>query len=228
MTNNLKIKCLMIDHDDTTVVSAKAIYYRIANEVIKEYFPETPEMSWEYWFYRQWYGGLRQYWNEVGLTEEHIQKILKRWDNEAPTIPVCFFDGFYEFLQAYRKAGGIIVVSSNSQKYTIETHYNKLTNGEFMPDLIIGVDRAHPERNKPGTYGVELAMKTFGVQPHEMAMVDDMKGGLLMARKFEGMKAIGVLYSDGHDMIIKEIEQLSTDVAHSVNDLYRIVGLIEE
>ena len=110
----------------------------------------------------------------------------------------------------------------------IETQYDYLTNGTFQPDLIIGVDREHPERNKPNPYPVELVMKTFGVKPEEMGMIDDMCGGLYMAQKFPGMKVIGALYGDGHESIRNEIIEASTDVAYTVSDLYKIVGLIEE
>ncbi|EKE38646.1 haloacid dehalogenase family hydrolase domain containing protein [Entamoeba nuttalli P19] len=226
----MKIKCLMIDHDDTAVNSTELINYPCYVEFMKKYYSDKPILTIEMWYEVLWNIGLIEYYKtQVGLTDEMLQFEHSYWKNyisEKPRPP--FFDGFIDLLKRFKEQGGIVAVVSFSSKEVILKHYSEATNGEFIPDEIFGYQHGHPELSKPNTYPIEQLIKKYGFKPEEMVMVDDMKEGLIMASRVKGVKSIGVQYSEGHGKTIDKMKEYCDFIAYKVSDIAEFIGLTSE
>jgi phosphoglycolate phosphatase/pyrophosphatase PpaX len=89
------------------------------------------------------------------------------------------FPGIKQLLQRYRRAGGIICVSSMSAHDTILRDYRTLFGLE--PDALFGWDIPE-EYRKPHPYALVEVQKRYGLKPEEILVVDDMKFAVPMAR----------------------------------------------
>ena len=68
-----------------------------------------------------------------------------------------------------------------SHSYTDNIRRDYRENNLPEPDMIFGWE-SPPEQRKPAVYPLEQTMKTFGMNPEELLMVDDLKPGYDMAK----------------------------------------------
>lgn len=175
----MKIKCLVLDHDDTLVRSAETVNFPALLESLRENHPDRL-ISYEefnrYCFQMQYTGMCR---NILKLTDEEIDAQFERWKVYVRGHVPPAYDGIREILQQARSAGCLICVSSHSGIENITRDYR--LNFGLEPDAIYAWELGEDLR-KPHPFTLQDIMRRFSLQPEELLMVDDMKGGYDMAK----------------------------------------------
>ena len=198
-TMKLKYPCLVLDHDDTTVNSTATVHYPCFVEYMEKYFPDVHLTLEEYFRYNFEPGVIDLFTKICGMTWEQMMDEENYWKEYVKHHVPAAYPGIREILEEQKKRGGKICVVSHSFADYIRRDYR--LNGLPEPDLIFGWEQP-PEQRKPSVYPLEQIMKTFGMKPEELLVVDDLKPGYDMAR------AAGVpVAAAGWANDIPEIEQ---------------------
>jgi phosphoglycolate phosphatase/pyrophosphatase PpaX len=197
----LPYRCLIMDHDDTVVMSTPQIHYPAHVETLKKIRPGAAPVSLEDWFRKNFHPGIANYLQrELGFTPEEMDEEYRIWRNFTLRTVPDFFPGMFETLADFRKAGGILAVVSHSEAELIERDYRSvpLISGfpDFIPDRIFGWT-PETEKRKPHPYPVLMILREFGLNPDEVLVVDDLKPGIDMARA-AGVPAAAAGW--GHDI----------------------------
>ncbi|EMS10905.1 haloacid dehalogenase family hydrolase domain containing protein [Entamoeba histolytica HM-3:IMSS] len=219
----LKFKCLMLDHDDTSVDSTPNIHYPCYLEFMKTR-PNDHILTYQEWFKMLWYKGLFTYYREdLHLSEDEIQQQLNSSRQYTLTHePAHFFPGFIEMLKEFRRLGGIIGVVSFSDEQNILRHYRSETNGEFVPDIVYGWNKEAPEKCKPYAFPVLDVLEKYHLEKKDILVVDDLLPGLEMAKN-AGVKKAGALYGKGHEFLREEMEEHCDFLCETVTDLKNLI-----
>lgn len=175
----MKYKCLIFDHDDTTVNSTASIHYPSFVEFMKIYRPEIHYTLDEYVLYNFDPGVMGFFRDMCGLSEEELILEQEFWREFSSHHLSDAFDGIREIMERQKEEGGKIVVVSHSFEQHIMDEYKH--NNLPMPDRIFGWDQPREER-KPAPHPVLAVMKEYGLKPEEVLVIDDLKPGLDMAR----------------------------------------------
>ena len=177
----MKYKCVILDHDDTSVSSTAEIHYPAHIETIRQLRPGTEPVSLEDWFRKNFNPGVMEYFtDELGFSEAEIEEEYRIWREFNEDSNPHFFPGITDLISEYQKNGGIVAVVSHSEVDVIKRHYS--VNGKgVMPDIIFGWDYDKSKR-KPSVWPVEQIKKKFSLGTGDIIMVDDMKPGLDMAQ----------------------------------------------
>lgn len=172
-------RCLVLDHDDTVVQSARTVNYPAMVEALQLERPGR-QMSYEEFslgcFRKTFDGMCRQ---DLQYTEEELQRHYLYWKSYVRTHIPPAYDGLKELLTRFRAGGGLICVSSHSSNENITRDY--LQHFGFAPDQIYSYDLPK-QLCKPHPYALQEIMRIYGLQPGDLLMVDDMKAGCDMAR----------------------------------------------
>ena len=178
-TMKLKYPCLVLDHDDTTVNSTATVHYPCFVEYMEKYFPDVHLTLEEYFRYNFEPGVIDLFTKICGMTWEQMMDEDNYWKEYVKHHVPAAYPGIKEILEEQKKRGGKICVVSHSFADYIRRDYR--LNGLPEPDLIFGWEQP-PEQRKPSVYPLEQIMKTFGMKPEELLVVDDLKPGYDMAR----------------------------------------------
>ena len=178
-TMKLKYPCLVLDHDDTTVNSTATVHYPCFGEYMEKYFPDVHLTLEEYFRYNFEPGVIDLFTKICGMTWEQMMDEENYWKEYVKHHVPAAYPGIREILEEQKKRGGKICVVSHSFADYIRRDYR--LNGLPEPDLIFGWEQP-PEQRKPSVYPLEQIMKTFGMKPEELLVVDDLKPGYDMAR----------------------------------------------
>ena len=178
-TMKLKYPCLVLDHDDTTVNSTATVHYPCFVEYMEKYFPDVHLTLEEYFRYNFEPGVIDLFTKICGMTWEQMMDEENYWKEYVKHHVPAAYPGIREILEEQKKRGGKICVVSHSFADYIRGDYR--LNGLPEPDLIFGWEQP-PEQRKPSVYPLEQIMKTFGMKPEELLVVDDLKPGYDMAR----------------------------------------------
>ena len=171
----LKYPCLVLDHDDTTVNSTATVHYPCFVEYMEKYFPDVHLTLEEYFRYNFEPGVIDLFTKICGMTWEQMMDEENYWKEYVKHHVPAAYPGIREILEEQKRRGGKICVVSHSFADYIRRDYR--LNGLPEPDLIFGW-----EQRKPSVYPLEQIMKTFGMKPEELLVVDDLKPGYDMAR----------------------------------------------
>lgn len=178
-TMKLKYPCLVLDHDDTTVNSTATVHYPCFVEYMEKYFPDVHLTLEEYFRYNFEPGVIDLFTKICGMTWEQMMDEENYWKEYVKHHVPAAYPGIREILEEQKRRGGKICVVSHSFADYIRRDYR--LNGLPEPDLIFGWEQP-PEQRKPSVYPLEQIMKTFGMKPEELLVVDDLKPGYDMAR----------------------------------------------
>ena len=178
-TMKLKYPCLVLDHDDTTVNSTATVHYPCFVEYMEKYFPDVHLTLEEYFRYNFEPGVIDLFTKICGMTWEQMMDEENYWKEYVKHHVPAAYPGIREILEEQKKRGGKICVVSHSFADYIRRDYR--LNGLPEPDLIFGWEQP-PEQRKPSVYPLKQIMKTFGMKPEELLVVDDLKPGYDMAR----------------------------------------------
>jgi phosphoglycolate phosphatase/pyrophosphatase PpaX len=175
----LRYRCLVADHDDTSVMSTPSIHYPAHVEALRRLRPEMAPVSLEDFFRKNFHPGFLPFLSEeLGLSESEIAESYEVWRSFTASSVPEFFPGLLEIYAEHKARGGILVVVSHSEVSMIERDYRAA--GSVMPDFVFGWD-ADPDRRKPHPFPLLETMRRFGLSPEEVIVLDDLKPGLDMA-----------------------------------------------
>jgi beta-phosphoglucomutase-like phosphatase (HAD superfamily) len=199
----LRYPCLVVDHDDTSVMSTPAIHYPAHVEAMRVLSPGRAPVSLEGFLERNFDPGLIPFLSgELGWGEEEISRSYAIWRGFTASRVPDFFPGILELYAEYRESGGKLAVVSHSDVRIILRDYraaNAIPLGlgprsarNAIPDLVFGWDgSAGPdgavredsaaEHRKPHPYPLLETMCEFGLGPHDLLVLDDLKPGADMA-----------------------------------------------
>jgi phosphoglycolate phosphatase/pyrophosphatase PpaX len=189
-------RCLVVDHDDTSVMSTPRIHYPAHVEALRRLRPGMEPVSLEGFLKKNFHPGLIPFLSgEVGLSRAEISRSYDVWREFTSSRVPDFFPGILEVYAEYKARGGILVVVSHSEVPMIERDYRAAGADDLgairsgcsphsarnaMPDLVFGWDE-DPERRKPHPYPLLETMRRFDLSPRDLLVLDDLKPGADMA-----------------------------------------------
>ena len=175
----LRYPCLVVDHDDTSVMSTPILHYPAHVEALRRLRPGLEPISLEGWLSRNFDPGLMPYLQiELGMDEGELRENYRIWREYTDSRVSEFFPGLLDIYNEFRTRGGSLVVVSHSAVDMIERDYRSA--GATVPDLVFGWDD-DPGKRKPHPYPLLAAIEHFGITVAEVLMLDDLKPGADMA-----------------------------------------------
>ena len=175
----MKYKCLVFDHDDTTVNSTATIHYPSYAAYMEKYHPDIHDTLEEYVKYN-FHPGVLEFFSEMcGLSDEEMKFEEQFWYEYAKTHVADAFPGIKEIMERQKKEGGYIVVVSHSYAENIMRDYKH--NNLPDPDMIFGWEQPLEER-KPAPVPIYKIMEKYGLEAKDILVIDDLKPGLDMAK----------------------------------------------
>ena len=175
----MKYRCLVFDHDDTTVNSTATIHHPCFVRFLKEYYPGRHCSLEEYFLKNFSPGFIPMCREEYGMDDRMIAFEGEYWRKYVQTRIPEAYPGIREIMERQKAEGGLTAVISHSFRDNILRDY--AANGLPEPDLIFGWEMP-PEKRKPSPWPLQEVMHQFGLKPEEMIMIDDLKPGYDMAR----------------------------------------------
>lgn len=194
----LRYKCLVLDHDDTAVMSTPAVHYPSFMEALKHLRPGLKMSRTEYNRLNYDPGFEKMCCNVLGFTREEMAWQLRHWQDYVETRVPPFYPGMDEVIRRQKAAGGLLCVVSQSYARFVERDY--ASAGLPLPDRVLGWELGS-EKQKPHPDPLLMLMREFGLKPADILMVDDLKPGFDMARA-AGCDCAAALwaYTDDPDM----------------------------
>lgn len=179
MNDNLKYKCLILDHDDTVMDSTAHVHYPAFLVSLAELRPGHT-ISLEDYFRMNFHPGFIAYCRDVlGFTEAEFDREVEMWKEYVTDHIPTAYSGMARIIRRQKELGGLVCVASHSFDFNIRRDY--AANGLPEPDAIYGWELP-PECRKPKPWAVEQILERFGLRPEEALVVDDLKPGYDMAR----------------------------------------------
>ncbi len=175
----LKYKCLVLDHDDTTVDSTATVHYPSFVEYMEKYHPDRMLTLEEYFEYNFDPGVIPMFTEICGLSESELREEEAYWNAYVQNHIPKAYPGIRGILEEQKARGGKVCVVSHSFSENIRRDYRE--NGLPEPDLIFGWE-SPPEQRKPSPWPLEQIMRVFGYRPGDLLVVDDLKPGYDMAK----------------------------------------------
>ena len=174
----MKYRCLVFDHDDTTVNSTATIHHPCFEQFLRDYFPGRSCSLQEYFMKNFSPGFLPMCREEYGMDDEMIRLEEHYWrDYVRSRIPRAY-SGIREIMLRQKTEGGYLAVISHSHRENILRDY--AANGLPEPDLVFGWEMP-PERRKPSPWPLEEIMRELSLNPEDLLVIDDLKPGYDMA-----------------------------------------------
>lgn len=174
----LRYRCLVLDHDDTTVDSTRSINYPQFLEALAHFRPGF-SMSLDEYLMHCFDPGFYEMCEKVlHYSPQEMQAHVEMWKAYHKTHHPKFFPGIPELIAQQKKEGGFVCVVSHSSDDVIRSAYS---HGNVpMPDLIFGAEQP-AERRKPSSWPMEEILRRLDLGPEEVLMVDDMPLGSIMS-----------------------------------------------
>ena len=175
----LKFRCLVLDHDDTTVDSTATVHYPAFVEYMKLHHPEI-NLSLEEYFLANFDPGVVALFTDIcGMTVEEMHDEERFWNAYVKSHTPKAYPGMRELMLEQKRRGGSLCVVSHSYTENILRDYRE--NDLPTPDLIFGWE-SPPEQRKPSPWPLQQIMKTLNLAPSDLLVVDDLKPGYDMSR----------------------------------------------
>jgi beta-phosphoglucomutase-like phosphatase (HAD superfamily) len=215
-----RYRCLIVDHDDTSVISTPGIHYPAHVEAMRRLRPGREPVSLELFLRKNFSPGLIPFLSEeIGFSPAEIAESYDIWREFTSTRVPSFFPGLLDIYAEHRRHGGILVVISHSEVEMIGRDYRAAA--AVAPDLVFGWDE-DPEKRKPHPYPLLETMRRLGLEREEALVLDDLKPGADMAA------AAGVDFAAaGWGHAIPEIRQAMLGIClhylERVEDLRRLL-----
>ena len=210
-----RYRCLVLDHDDTTVNSTPCIHYPAFREILDQVRPGVM-FTQEEFLTKNFTPGLGDFYTkELGFTPAEMKLEWEIWRGYVGRITPPFFPGMPELIRRQKEAGGLVCVVSHSFPEYIRRDYE--TAGVPLPDLVYGWD-SDRSKCKPSPYPLEEIMRITGCRPEELLMVDDLKPGLDMAHAC-GVKFAACFWSYDIPVIRKCMKENADYCLNSVDEL---------
>lgn len=249
----LRYKCLILDHDDTTVDSTRYIHYPAYCKSVREILGCEKELiSLECWFRKNHSPGIGKFLDELfekgkvppEIFEDRMVKEHHIWCRFLKDIDfvqkVDFCPGMCELLKEFKNQGGLIVVVSHCVEEAIWDFYRrkgqtgtKTMGGEVQPtflepDFVFGWTD-DPEKRKPNPYPCQEILRRFQLRPTDCLVVDDLLPGVRMARATSpDLRAVAAAWCNTYLIPEMEEELGHENVLRSVTDLRKLLYVFSE
>ncbi len=211
----VKYKCMVIDHDDTVVMSSRKIHYPSFLHTLAELRPEV-RMGFDEFMEICFEKGFNSLCRDIlHFSDREMRRQDEIWINDMQTGIPEFYPGMPELIEDYRKAGGIVCVVSHSNESVIRRDYNNA--GIKDPELVFGWELGE-EKRKPSAYPIERITEYYGLKMSDIIVVDDMKSGKEMA-ELCGTEFACAGWSHEVEVIRKTMRKICTNYLATVNEL---------
>lgn len=177
----IKYKCLILDHDDTTVKSTPEIHYPQWLETLALMRPGTKMDMPTFIKYNFELGFYEMCRSVMHFTDEEVDQQYEMWREYTENHNANFYEGMADIIRDFKAQGGVVCVSSHSCNRNIISDYRKEFS-DLLPDKIYAVDLGK-DKMKPDPFALVDIMETYGFKPNELLMVDDLSAGYAMAKK---------------------------------------------
>lgn len=174
----MKYRCLVFDHDDTTVNSTATIHHPCFEQFLADYYPGKTCGLEEYFVRNFSPGFLAMCRDEYGMDDEMLRIETGYWQEYVKNRIPQAYPGIREIMEDHKKNGGKIAVISHSFRETILRDY--AANDLPEPDLVFGWEMP-PEQRKPSPWPLKEVLRQWDLKPEEALMIDDLKPGFEMA-----------------------------------------------
>ena len=175
-----KFKCIVLDHDDTSVKSTPEIHYPSFLETLDVLRPGTT-YSYDEFIKLVSDPGFYKLCREIcGFDDEEMKVEYRLWREYVRTHTPDFYDGIPQFIERLKADGVLICVVSHSLSEMIVRDYNH--SNVPLPDMIFGAEYPE-EQQKPSVYPLKKIMETYSLSPDDILVIDDLKPGYEMAKK---------------------------------------------
>lgn len=174
----MKYRCLVFDHDDTTVNSTATIHHPCFEQFLKDYYPDRSCTLEDYFLKNFSPGFIPMCREEYGMDDETLAMEARYWQEYVRDRIPQAYPGIREIMLRHKRNGGLIAVISHSYRHNILRDYE--ANGLPQPDLIFGWEMP-PEQRKPAAWPLMEVLRRFDLRPEEVLMIDDLKPGYDMA-----------------------------------------------
>lgn len=215
----LRYRCLVLDHDDTTVNSTRLVNYPQFLEALKHFRPGFQMSLEEYMLHCFDPGFYEMCEKTLHYTPQEMAEHLEMWKQYHKTHHPEFFPGIPELIQRQKNEGGYVCVVSHSSDDVIRAAYAHA--GVPQPDLIYGAEQP-AEKRKPSPWPMEQIMKKLQLQPKDMIMIDDMPLGSTMSHAV-GVKFACAGWCGTLPQIEKKMRQVSDYYFETVPDICRFL-----
>ena len=173
----MKYPCLVLDHDDTVVKSTVQLHYPAFVHTMAILRPDVTPLSCTEFQEACAHPGLTALLEQTyGYTEEEMAFELADWRNYVKDTLPDAYEGFRELLIAYRQAGGILCVVSQSDRSLIVRDYRH--HFALTPDYVYDLSYT-PQKPDPAPL-LDIMQKT-GLTAGQLLTVDDLPAGKQMA-----------------------------------------------
>lgn len=177
--SRLKYRCLILDHDDTTVDSTAHVHYPAFVKSMAELRPGIHMTQEEYLKMSCDPGTINYLVNIAGLSAQELALEHRQWlDYAADHIPPVY-DGICALMCKQKEMGGFVCVVSQNHRENILRDY--ASNSLPAPDLIYGSDLP-PAQQKPNAWPIRKIMEELSLPASELLVVDDLTLGWQMAQ----------------------------------------------
>ncbi len=214
----MKYKCLVFDHDDTTVNSTATIHYPSFVEYMNKYRPDVQYSLEEYVRYNFDPGVITFFKDMCHMSDEELKQEEIFWYNFAKNHYADAFPGIKEIMDRQKAEGGYVVVVSHSYSENILKDYAH--NDLPEPDMIFGWEQPLEER-KPSPIPIYKIMEKYDLKAEDILMIDDLKPGLDMA-KAAGIDFAAACWCFDIPENEKHMRENATYLCKCVSDLEKI------
>lgn len=175
----MRYRCLIFDHDDTTVNSTATIHHPCFVHFLEEYYPGR-SCSLEEYFPKNFDPGfIPMCREEYGMDDRMIEIEGQYWRDYVRSRVPDAYPGIREIMEQQKAEGGMTAVISHSFRDNILRDY--LANSLPTPDLIFGWEMP-AEKRKPNAWPLQEVLRQLDLRPEEALMIDDLKPGYDMAQ----------------------------------------------
>lgn len=175
----LKYKCLVLDHDDTTVNSTPEVHFPALVDTLNHLRPGMVVDFHEFCDYCLEPGFFKYCTDILGFNEEEMAYEYKNWKRYVNSIVPAVCEGMDRIINKHKQMGGIVCVTSHSESSIIKRDW--LRGLGFEPDAVYGWDAGEGKR-KPDPYPIYDIAKNFSLKLSDIIVIDDLRTGFDMAR----------------------------------------------
>ena len=162
----MKYRCLVFDHDDTTVNSTATIHHPCFERFLEEYYPGRHCSLEEYFIKNFAPGFLPMCREEYGMDDHMLELETRYWQEYVRSRIPDAYPGIRQIMERQKAQGGYTAVISHSFRENILRDY--AWNGLPEPDLIFGWEMP-PEQRKPSPWPLREVLKQLSLKTFAMA-----------------------------------------------------------
>lgn len=216
-----RYRCLVLDHDDTAVMSTPCIHYPSFRDTLAHLRPDVTLSLDEYVQLNFTLGFEKLCFEKLHFTQEEMDWQLENWQRYVRAAIPDFHPGIKEIITRQRAEGGLVCVVSHSYSHFVLRDYAHA--GIPAPDCVLGWEEGS-EKQKPHPWPLEEIMRRYQLDPGDILMVDDLKPGFDMARA-AGCDFAAALWAYEDEGVRSVIEKGCTGgtALKNVNDLYTLL-----